>query len=54
MQKALNLLISDLIKCMSDLSLEFYTRHDLRTGFQRKLSCKPLTGLTRLTDYKLT
>ena len=27
-----------------------YTRHDLRTGFQRKLSCKPLTGLTRLTD----
>ena len=23
-----------------------YTRHDLRTGFQRKLSCKPLTGLT--------
>ena len=28
----------------------FTTRHDLRTGFQRKLSCKPLTGLTRLTD----
>ena len=27
-----------------------YTRHDLRTGFQRKLSCKPLTGLTRLTN----
>ena len=27
-----------------------YTGHDLRTGFQRKLSCKPLTGLTRLTD----
>ena len=23
-----------------------YTRHDLRTGFLRKLSCKRLTGLT--------
>ena len=26
--------------------LQYYSRHDLRTGFLRKLSCKRLTGLT--------
>ena len=26
--------------------IKIHMRHDLRTGFQRKLSRKPLTGLT--------
>ena len=36
---------------------EKYTRHDLRTGFQRKISCKPLTEkeaeIKRLTMTKI-
>ena len=36
---------------------KYYTRHDLRTGFQRKISCKPLTEkeaeLKRLTMTKI-
>ena len=38
-------LVSEVAMINISLDLPEHMRHDLRTGFQRKLFCKPLTGL---------